>query len=116
MVEVTRPCGDNGAVPEPEPAPGIHRDRWGVPHVVGRDLLDLARLQGVATATDRTWQLEHARRRATGRTAELLSADRPPLEERENIELRGKHEAVRVYAPEASRRGSARRPSRETGR
>ena len=52
----------------------------------------------------------------TGRTAELLSDDHPPLEEREHIELRGKQEAVRVYAPEARRPGSERRPSRETGR
>lgn len=72
------PCSDNGAVSEPEPAPGIHRDRWGVPRVVGRDLEDTARLQGLATATDRTWQLEHVRRRATGRTAELVG--RPGLE------------------------------------
>jgi penicillin G amidase len=54
------------------PRRGLHRDCWGIPHVVGDDLVDLARLQGSATATDRTWQLEHARRRATGRTAEVL--------------------------------------------
>ena len=51
---------------------GVHRDRWGIPHVVGDDLLDVARLQGGATAADRTWQLEHARRRAAGITAEVL--------------------------------------------
>jgi adenylate cyclase len=52
----------------------------------------------------------------TGRTAELLSDDHPPLEEREHIELRGKQEAVRVYSPAASHPASERRPSRETGR
>ncbi len=51
---------------------GLHRDRWGVPHLVGDDVADLARLQGGATATDRAWQLEHARRRASGRSAEIL--------------------------------------------
>ena len=55
-------------------ARGLHRDRWGVPHLVGDDVLDLARLQGRATATDRTWQLEHGRRLAAGRTAEILGA------------------------------------------
>lgn len=53
-------------------ARGLHRDRWGVPHLVGDDVLDLALLQGRATATDRAWQLDHARRRASGRTAEIL--------------------------------------------
>ena len=52
----------------------------------------------------------------TGRTAELLADDHPPLEERRNIELRGKQDAVRVYAPEPSRRDSRRQPSPETGR
>ncbi|WP_121254686.1 penicillin acylase family protein [Nocardioides ferulae] len=50
----------------------IYRDAWGVPHVRGRDLLDVARGQGRVTARDRTWQLEHLRRRATGTTAELF--------------------------------------------
>ena len=45
----------------------IYRDAWGVPHVRGRDLLDVARGQGRVTGRDRTWQLEHLRRRATGR-------------------------------------------------
>ncbi len=53
---------------------GVHRDSWGIPHVVGDDVLDLARLQGVATATDRTWQLELGRRRASGSSAELLGS------------------------------------------
>ncbi len=43
-----------------------------MPWVVAGDLVELARLQGRVTAEDRTWQLEHARRKATGRTAQVL--------------------------------------------
>ena len=53
---------------------GVHRDRWGIPHVVGDDLLDVARLHGSAAAAYRTWQLEHARLKAEGRTASLVGA------------------------------------------
>ncbi len=51
---------------------GILRDRWGIPHVVGDDLADVARLQGEAAVEDRAWQLEHTRRKAEGRLAEVL--------------------------------------------
>ncbi len=47
----------------------LFRDRYGVPHVRGRDVLDLAHGQGEATARDRAFQLEWLRRRATGTTA-----------------------------------------------
>ncbi|MFC6285031.1 penicillin acylase family protein [Nocardioides sp. GCM10027113] len=50
----------------------LHRDAYGVPHVRATSLHDLAHGQGLVTARDRTWQLEHLRRRATGTTAELL--------------------------------------------
>jgi penicillin amidase len=50
----------------------VHRDRWGVPHVVGDDLADLARLQGTAAVEDRADQLELTRRKAEGRLAEVL--------------------------------------------
>jgi penicillin G amidase len=55
----------------------LYRDAYGVPHVRAADVLDLARTQGYAAARDRTWQLEHQRRRATGTTAEVLG--RPQL-------------------------------------
>lgn len=53
-------------------APGVTRDRWGIPHVTGADLPEVARLQGGAAVEDRAWQLEHARRKAEGRLAEVL--------------------------------------------
>lgn len=48
------------------------RDEWGIPHVRGASLAEVARLQGWATARDRAWQLEIERLRGEGRTAELL--------------------------------------------
>jgi penicillin amidase len=50
----------------------IYRDAHGVPHIRATDVLDLARGQGLATARDRSWQLEYQRRRATGTAAEVL--------------------------------------------
>lgn len=50
----------------------IFRDAWGIAHVLGRDANDTAHGQGVAMARDRSWQLEHQRRRATGTSAALL--------------------------------------------
>jgi len=50
----------------------VHRDCWGVPHVVAGSLESLAYLQGRTVAEDRTWQLEHARCKAEGRVSALL--------------------------------------------
>lgn len=50
----------------------VTRDQWGIPHVVGSSVVDLAFAQGRAVAEDRAWQLEHSRLRAEGRTASLL--------------------------------------------
>ncbi|GGU36852.1 penicillin acylase family protein [Nocardioides albus] len=50
----------------------IWRDQWGIPHVRGASLTEVARLQGWATARDRAWQLEIERLRGEGRAAELL--------------------------------------------
>ncbi|GAA1902669.1 penicillin acylase family protein [Lapillicoccus jejuensis] len=52
------------------------RDAYGVPHLVAASLPDLLRAQGWVTAHDRTWQLEHLRRRASGTLAELLGPGR----------------------------------------
>lgn len=52
------------------------RDAYGVPHLIASSLPDLLRAQGRVTAHDRTWQLEHLRRRATGTLAELLGPGR----------------------------------------
>lgn len=56
----------------------LFRDAYGVPHLRGDDLLDLARAQGRVCALDRTWQLEWLRRRASGTTAELAGATGEP--------------------------------------
>ena len=51
---------------------GVFRDPWGVPHLRAGDIDELARLQGRIAAIDRAWQLEWNRRRAEGRTAEIV--------------------------------------------
>ena len=61
------------------------RDDWGIPHLWAASADDLARLQGLNAATDRSWQIELERWRSEGRTAEMLGADgglgqlRPPI-------------------------------------
>ncbi|MFW6868656.1 penicillin acylase family protein [Nocardioides sp. CPCC 206347] len=50
----------------------ITRDSWGIPHVQGGSVLEVAREQGRATAQDRPWQLEVERRRAEGTCAEVF--------------------------------------------
>jgi penicillin amidase len=50
----------------------VRRDAVGVPHLVADTVEELARLQGRTVARDRTWQVEHSRLRAEGRTAALL--------------------------------------------
>lgn len=53
----------------------VFRDPAGVPHVQGADLVALATGHGAVTARDRAWHLEVLRRRAEGRSAELLGPD-----------------------------------------
>ncbi len=53
----------------------VFRDPAGVPHVQGSDLMSVATGHGAITAVDRPWQLEVLRRRAEGRSAELLGPD-----------------------------------------
>lgn len=50
----------------------ITRYAWGIPHVTGSSVLEVAREQGRATAQDRPWQLEVERRRAEGTCAEVF--------------------------------------------
>jgi penicillin G amidase len=52
----------------------IHRDGWGIPHLVADSVDELAFLQGRAAARDRAWQIETARRRSEGRLAEWVGA------------------------------------------
>lgn len=48
-----------------------YRDAWGIPHLRASDHRSLAFAQGWNAATDRAWQLENLRRRATGTAAAL---------------------------------------------
>ncbi len=52
----------------------IRRDALGIPHVQASTVSDLFFGQGYATAEDRLWQLEWDRRRALGRSAELIGS------------------------------------------
>ena len=52
----------------------IRRDALGIPHVGASSVHDLFFGQGFATAQDRLWQLEWDRRRALGRSAELIGS------------------------------------------
>ncbi|TWH04274.1 penicillin amidase [Nocardioides sp. J9] len=52
----------------------ITRDAWGIPHVTGGSVLEVAHEQGRATAQDRAWQLEVERRRSEGTCAEVFGA------------------------------------------
>ena len=46
--------------------PGVRRNRWGIPHVVGGSADEVAHLQGRSAVVDRSWQLEHSRLVAEG--------------------------------------------------
>ena len=74
-----------------------YRDAYGVPHVRGDDVLDLAHGQGEATGRDRTWQLELQRRRATGTLAEAMGPDAVPWD-RFARRARIAHHARRAHA------------------
>jgi penicillin amidase len=50
----------------------VIRDRWGVPHITGQSLHDVAFAQGYVTAQDRLFQMEFNRHVAAGRLAELF--------------------------------------------
>ncbi|QGN33470.1 hypothetical protein GJV80_12340 [Microlunatus sp. Gsoil 973] len=52
----------------------VFRDAQGVPHLRADSVDELARLQGRVVAQDRAWQIEWNRRRAEGRTAEIIGA------------------------------------------
>ena len=52
----------------------VLRDSFGVPHINGDDLHDLAFAQGYVTAQDRLFQMEFNRRVAQGRLAEMFGA------------------------------------------
>ena len=53
----------------------VVRDSYGVPHLSGADVRDLARATGYVHAQDRYFQMELARRGGFGRLAELFGAE-----------------------------------------
>ncbi|WP_017200115.1 penicillin acylase family protein [Arthrobacter sp. M2012083] len=59
----------------PAGGPGTYRDEWGIPHLWAGSADELAFLQGMNVATDRSWQIELERWRSEGRAAEVLGAD-----------------------------------------
>ncbi|MEV4954511.1 penicillin acylase family protein [Paenarthrobacter nitroguajacolicus] len=61
--------------PAPAGGPGTYRDEWGIPHLWADSADELAFLQGMNAATDRSWQIELERWRSEGRAAEVLGAD-----------------------------------------
>jgi penicillin amidase len=50
----------------------VLRDQWGVPHITGQTVHDVAFTQGYVTAQDRLFQMEFNRRVAAGRLAEMF--------------------------------------------
>ncbi|MBT2586836.1 penicillin acylase family protein [Arthrobacter sp. ISL-95] len=54
---------------------GTYRDQWGIPQLWADSADELAFLQGMNAATDRSWQIELERWRSEGRTAEILGAE-----------------------------------------
>jgi penicillin amidase len=62
------------AVPGLSSAVSVRRDGHGVPHISAASLDDLFEAQGYVTAQDRLWQMDAARRNASGNLAELLGS------------------------------------------
>ena len=52
----------------------VVRDSWGIGHATGTTVADVFRAQGWLAASDRIWQMEWDRRRATGTWAEVAGA------------------------------------------
>lgn len=56
----------------PAAPPNLHRDAFGVPHIVGKNWGDVFYQAGYACAQDRLWQMETSRRLSEGRMAEAF--------------------------------------------
>jgi penicillin G amidase len=52
----------------------VLRDRWYVPHIFARSVVDLVFAQGFTHAQERLWQMDFNRRVVAGRLAEVLGA------------------------------------------
>lgn len=60
----------------------VIRDTYGIPHVYGSSITDLARATGFLHAQDRLFQMEISRRMGSGRLAELIGEEVLPLDRR----------------------------------
>jgi penicillin amidase len=56
----------------------LARDEWGIPHLWGETVEDLAYAQGYAAVVDRAWQIQVEKWRSEGRLAERLGATEVP--------------------------------------
>jgi penicillin amidase len=78
----------------------VIRDRWGVPHVFAQTMRDAMFAQGYVQAQDRLWQLELARRLASGRLSEMFG---PETVEADRLLRRvGLHRAAQAEVSRAS--------------
>jgi len=50
----------------------VERDNWGLPHIRGSSVEDVAEAQGYVMAQDRLWQMDLLRRAARGQLSEIL--------------------------------------------
>lgn len=66
------PAGDGTQRAQVSAAVQIHRDRWGIPHILAETDADLFFGMGYAMAQDRLFQLDYLRRRGLGRLSEVL--------------------------------------------
>ena len=55
------------------------RDQWGIPHIYGDDIGDVAFVQGYVTAQDRLFQMDLVRHQAAGTLSELLGDIAPSV-------------------------------------
>ncbi len=53
----------------------VHRDEWGIPHILAKTVADAHFALGVVHAQDRLFQMDLNRRRAVGRAAKWLGAE-----------------------------------------
>jgi len=78
----------------------VIRDRWGVPHVFAESVRDALFAQGYVQAQDRLWQMELARRLASGRLSEIFG---PETVEADRLLRRvGLHRAAQAEVSRAS--------------
>ena len=53
----------------------IYRDEYGIPHIIGQSMEDIAYAQGYVQAQDRLWQMDMSRRGVGGKLSEILGEE-----------------------------------------